>query len=116
MQIGFSGGVAFSRFFFHQNFVFRPQEDRSHADFLLEAKTVWVDKELRSLTLGSEHVLTVSLTEGALNVQYGKDWEAFIFSAEHEENKLWKEVLDLNTKELQKKSESKGIGKGKAKS
>ena len=64
---------------------------------------------------GDDRVLSVTVDESNLTVDYGPGWDDYIFSTEHAENSLWKECLKTNTEKLKKNGgrPTKGLGKGK---
>ena len=83
-----------------------------------DKKGIWADPETGGVWLGDDMVLKGTVEDKTLNVEYGKDWEAYMNDSKHPE---FQELLaSIRAKLATGGSPTKGIGKrtgkGKGKS
>ena len=71
-------------------------------------QSMWVDDGPGVLWLGEEIVLTATVCEEMLNVDYGKDWELYM------QSEPWNKMINDTKGKITKKA-SKGESKGKGK-
>ena len=78
-----------------------------------DKKGIWADPETGGVWLGDDMVLKGTVEDKTLNVEYGKDWEAYMNDSKHPE---FQELLaSIRAKLATGGSPTKGIGKRTAK-
>ena len=73
----------------------------------ISKQVLWVDIPTRSLWYGPDKVLTVTITDLQLSVEYGEGFETWL-----SEGGDWEEILKVAKNTLGKAKAKKGAGKG----